>query len=334
MSRPTSLRLTPAQEAELAALAEALPARRPDLAAGLPGGAATPGGVLRLALAHGLRALRAELEEAAADPGADPGRADEEAAAAELPTPAPAQPVGVAEALAAMRADLVADVRAALAELRLDPGAPPAPTAAPGPAPRPETPPGWRLAVHGEGRAEVLIWRHAGRVGVAWPAGRWSCADLPARAAPVPARLAIERCPEPELVAAAAVAAWPALGRPTPPADAPGAAPVLALVRPLGPPPAPAPYDPPEALVLRANPGARNEVDLRVWREPEREGQPLRLGLAWPRLGWVRAVGPIPCRPPSADWLFTAGLVKADAVAVADVLASAWDDLIAWAPSP
>jgi hypothetical protein len=291
--------------------------------------------VLRLALAHGLRALRAELEEAAAaDPGADPGRADEEAAAAELPTPAPAQPVGLAEALAAMRADLVADVRAALAELRLDPGAPPAPTAAPGPAPRPETPPGWRLAVHGEGRAEVLIWRHAGRVGVAWPAGRWSCADLPARAAPVPARLAIERCPEPELVAAAAVAAWPALGRPTPPADAPGAAPVLALVPALGPPPAPAPYDPPEALVLRSPPGARIEVDLRVWREPEREGHPLRLGLAWPRLGWVRAVGPIPCKPPTADWLFGAGLVKADAAAVADVLAPAWYDLIAWAPLP
>jgi hypothetical protein len=45
-------------------------------------------------------------------------------------------------------------------------------------------------------------------------------------------------------------------------------------------------------------------------------------------------VGPIPCKPPTADWLFGAGLVKADAAAVADVLAPAWYDLIAWAPLP
>jgi hypothetical protein len=64
---PTSVRLTPAQEAELAALALDLAAARPDLADAARGGALTPGAVLRLALARGLRELRGDLAAAAAD---------------------------------------------------------------------------------------------------------------------------------------------------------------------------------------------------------------------------------------------------------------------------
>jgi hypothetical protein len=108
MSRPTSLRLTPAQEAELAALAEALPGRRPDLAAALPSGTPTPGGVLRLALARGLAALRADLEgEPEAPPAAPP-------ATSPPPTPEPGQPAGLASELAVLRSELVEVLRAVL----------------------------------------------------------------------------------------------------------------------------------------------------------------------------------------------------------------------------
>ena len=61
---PTSVRLTPAQEAELAALALDLPAVRRDLADAARGGTLTPGAVLRVALARGLRELRADVERA------------------------------------------------------------------------------------------------------------------------------------------------------------------------------------------------------------------------------------------------------------------------------
>ena len=54
-ARPTSIRLTAAQAAEVAALARDLSHTRPDLAALAP---LTEGGVLRLALAHGLAVLR------------------------------------------------------------------------------------------------------------------------------------------------------------------------------------------------------------------------------------------------------------------------------------
>lgn len=59
--RPTSIRLTPEQEAELAALAEALPRGRPELAAVAKGGALKPGAVLRLAVARGLAELRRDV---------------------------------------------------------------------------------------------------------------------------------------------------------------------------------------------------------------------------------------------------------------------------------
>jgi hypothetical protein len=59
--RPTSIRLTPEQEAELAALADALPRVRPDLAIFARGGALSPGAVLRLAVARGLAELRRDV---------------------------------------------------------------------------------------------------------------------------------------------------------------------------------------------------------------------------------------------------------------------------------
>jgi hypothetical protein len=71
---PTSVRLTPAQEAELAALALDLSGARPELADAARGGALTPGAVLRLALARGLRELRGDLAAPApAPPVLDPG---------------------------------------------------------------------------------------------------------------------------------------------------------------------------------------------------------------------------------------------------------------------
>jgi hypothetical protein len=71
---PTSVRLSAAQEAELAALALDLPAVRPDLADAARGGTLTPGAVLRVALTRGLRELRGYLAApVAAPPVLDPG---------------------------------------------------------------------------------------------------------------------------------------------------------------------------------------------------------------------------------------------------------------------
>ena len=58
---PTSIRLSAAQEAEIAALVIALPLRHPYVAALARGGALTPGAVLRLAVARGLAVLRDEV---------------------------------------------------------------------------------------------------------------------------------------------------------------------------------------------------------------------------------------------------------------------------------
>lgn len=58
---PTSIRLSAAQEAEIAALVIALPLRQPYVAALARGGALTPGAVLRLAVARGLAELRREV---------------------------------------------------------------------------------------------------------------------------------------------------------------------------------------------------------------------------------------------------------------------------------
>ena len=58
---PTSIRLSAAQEAELAALVIALPLRDPHVAAMVRGGALTPGAVLRLAVSRGLAVLRDEV---------------------------------------------------------------------------------------------------------------------------------------------------------------------------------------------------------------------------------------------------------------------------------
>jgi hypothetical protein len=59
--RPTSIRLTPEQEAQLAVLADALPRVRPDLTVFVRGGVLTPGAVLRLALVRGRAALRRDV---------------------------------------------------------------------------------------------------------------------------------------------------------------------------------------------------------------------------------------------------------------------------------
>lgn len=64
-ARPTSVRLTAPQAAEVAALALDLTRARPDLAALSP---LTEGAVLRLALARGLAELRADLDRPAAPP--------------------------------------------------------------------------------------------------------------------------------------------------------------------------------------------------------------------------------------------------------------------------
>jgi hypothetical protein len=58
---PTSIRLSAAQEAEIAALARALARHNPDAAALARGGALTPGAVLRLAVARGLAELRRDV---------------------------------------------------------------------------------------------------------------------------------------------------------------------------------------------------------------------------------------------------------------------------------
>lgn len=59
---PTSVRLTEAQRVELERLAEELSAARPDLVALGSGDALSSYAVLRLAVARGLMALRAELD--------------------------------------------------------------------------------------------------------------------------------------------------------------------------------------------------------------------------------------------------------------------------------
>lgn len=75
---PTSIRLRPEQEAELAALARDLAAARPDLAAAAHGGELTPGAVLRLAVARGLAELRRDLSAPVpAAPAAAPAAAPE-----------------------------------------------------------------------------------------------------------------------------------------------------------------------------------------------------------------------------------------------------------------
>jgi len=58
---PTSIRLSAAQEAEIAALVIALPLRHPYVAAMARGGTLTPGAVLRWAVIRGLAELRREV---------------------------------------------------------------------------------------------------------------------------------------------------------------------------------------------------------------------------------------------------------------------------------
>jgi hypothetical protein len=58
---PTSIRLSAAQEAEIAALVIALPLRHPYVAAMARGGTLTPGAVLRWAVIRGLSVLRDEV---------------------------------------------------------------------------------------------------------------------------------------------------------------------------------------------------------------------------------------------------------------------------------
>jgi len=58
---PTSIRLSAAQEAEIAALVIALPLRHPYVAAMARGGTLTPGSVLRWAVIRGLAELRREV---------------------------------------------------------------------------------------------------------------------------------------------------------------------------------------------------------------------------------------------------------------------------------
>jgi len=86
---PTSIRLRPEQETELAALARDLAVARPDLAAAAYGGELTPGAVLRLAVARGLAELRRDLTVAIiVGGGAEMARAVAERRAPPAPPPA------------------------------------------------------------------------------------------------------------------------------------------------------------------------------------------------------------------------------------------------------
>jgi hypothetical protein len=193
---PTSIRLRPEQEAELAALARDLAAARPDLAAAAHGGELTPGAVLRLAVARGLAELRRDLS---------------------APPPAPA-------ASPSLPADAPADDHA-----RAWPAAPAAPE--PPPAAAPEPPRGLVLAVRHEDRGtayRLTLWRTStGAVGCAWPDGRrggWSWGDLSPHAPPPAEWLASTGLPagDAPAVARALAARWGALtgapAQPDPPA--------------------------------------------------------------------------------------------------------------------
>lgn len=200
---PTSIRLRPEQEAELAALARDLAAARPDLAAAAHGGGLTPGAVLRLAVARGLAALRRDLSAPPPAPAVDPF----------LPPGAPAD--DLARAWPA-----------------------PAPAA---PAAAPEPPRGLVLAVRHEERGtayRLTLWRTStGAVGCAWPDGRgggWSWGDLSPHAPPSAEWLASTGLPagDAPAVARALAARWGALtGAPLDP-PAPGMLPGQTLLPP------------------------------------------------------------------------------------------------------
>jgi hypothetical protein len=236
---PTSVRLSAAQEAELAALARDLPAVRPDLADAARGGTLTPGAVLRVALARGLRELRGYL--AAPD--------DDDAPLVLDPGPPPLPPT---DRRPPVRLDPwePEPIRPPAGSPFLPAGAPPDdharawPAPAPAPAPAPPEPPaaprGLVLAVVWEARGtayRLTFWRSpAGSVGAAWPEGRrggWAWGDLSPHAPPEPGWLAESGLPMADAreVAAALASRWGALtGAPVPHAPPAGALPGQALL--------------------------------------------------------------------------------------------------------
>ena len=102
---PTSIRLSAAQEAEIAALVIALPLRHPYVAALARGGTLTPGAVLRLAVARGLAELRREVGPDVAPPvrGVSFDLPEDEPPVLDLAPPAP-DPFASADAPADDRA--------------------------------------------------------------------------------------------------------------------------------------------------------------------------------------------------------------------------------------
>lgn len=207
---PTSIRLRPEQEAELAALARDLAAATPSLAAAAYGGELTPGAVLRLAVARGLVELRRDLS-------------------APVPAPAPAPPVPPF-----LPVDAPADDHA-----RAWPAAP-APAPAPAPA-APEPPRGLVLAVRIEDRGtayRLTLWRTStGSVGCAWPDGRrggWSWGDLSPHAPPSAEWLTATGLPagDAPAVARAVASRWGALTGTAPEPPAPGMLPGQTLLPP------------------------------------------------------------------------------------------------------
>jgi hypothetical protein len=232
---PTSIRLRPEQEAELAALARDLPAVRPDLAAAAHGGELTPGAVLRMAVARGLAELRGGLSAPAADvplvldPGPPPRPPREPPPPLRL-EPWEPEPVRAPAGSRFLAADAPTDDHAR---------AWPAPAAAPPAAPEP--PRGLVLAVRTEDRGtayRLTLWRTAtGAVGCAWPDGRrggWSWGDLSPHAPPTAEWLTSNGLPagDAPAVARALAARWGALTGAPPEPPAPGMLPGQTLLPP------------------------------------------------------------------------------------------------------
>lgn len=181
-ARPTSVRLTAPQAAEVAALALDLTRARPDLAALSP---LTEGAVLRLALARGLAELRADLDRPAepADGGRLPQAVGRPCARCGAPAGAYCAPSCTAHPSSH------APAPSTLAEVQLD---------AAGTSYR------------------VIAWRtSAGSIGAAWPDARWSVGDLSPHAPPAVEWLRSQgvRAGDAPGLAAAVARAWPRVAR-------------------------------------------------------------------------------------------------------------------------
>jgi len=200
-ARPTSIRLTAPQAAEVAALARDLSHTRPDLAALAP---LTEGGVLRLALAHGLAVLRELADDDDRAPVAPLAGAWLDRPAAPAP-PAVGErpPQAVARPCARCGAPAGADCA-------------PSCTAHPAShAPAPHTLTEVQLDTAGTAY-RVICWRTAaGSIGAAWPDARWAVGDLSAHAPPGVEWLRSQgvRAGDAPGLAAAIARAWPRVAR-------------------------------------------------------------------------------------------------------------------------